>query len=64
MTTAIQALLETFDALSDAERQEAAVEILRRVTSSEGELPENVLMEAADALFCTLDSEEAAHAGS
>jgi hypothetical protein len=58
MTTAIQALLETFDAFSDAERHEAAVEILRRVTPSEGELPENALLEAADALFCVLDSEE------
>jgi len=64
MTTAIQALLETFDALSDAERHEAAVEILRCVTPSEGELPENALLEAADALFCVLDSEEAANAGS
>ena len=64
MTTAIQALLETFDALSDAERHEAAVEILRRVTPSDGELPETALLEAADALFCELDSEEAANAGS
>ena len=64
MTTAIQAFLETFDALSDAERHEAAVEILRRMTPSEGELPENALLEAADALFCVLDSEDAANAGS
>ena len=64
MTTAVQTLLDTFDRLSDADRQEAAVEILRRVTPSEGELPESVLLEAADALFCTLDAEEAANAGS
>jgi hypothetical protein len=64
MTTATQALLETFDTLSDAERHEAAVEILRRVTTSEGELPENALLEAANALFCALDSEEAVNAGS
>ena len=48
MTTAVQALLETFDALSDAERREAAVEILRRMTPAEGELPEGALLEAAD----------------
>jgi hypothetical protein len=64
MTTAIQALLETFDALSDTERHEAAVEILRRLTPSEGELPENALLETADALFCVLDSDEGANAGS
>ncbi len=62
MTTAVQSLLDTFDSLSDADRQEAAVEILRRLRPSEDELPENVLLEAADALFCTLDAEEAASA--
>jgi hypothetical protein len=64
MTAAVQAFLDTFDRLSDADRQEAAVEILRRVTPSEGELPENVSLEAAGALFYTLDSEEVANAGS
>jgi NADH:ubiquinone oxidoreductase subunit E len=62
MTIAVQALLATFDRLSDTDRQEAAVEILRRVSPSEGELPEDALVEAADALFCTLDLEEAANA--
>jgi hypothetical protein len=62
MTISVQALLETFDGLSDRERQEAAVEILRRVTSSEGELTECALVEAADDLFRSLDSEEAADA--
>jgi hypothetical protein len=62
MTTAVHALLETFDGLSDQERQEAAVEILRRVTSSEGELTEDALVEAADDLFRSLDSEEATDA--
>ena len=40
MTIAVQSLLEAFDGLSDPERQEAAVEILRRVTPQEGELSE------------------------
>ena len=62
MTISVQSLLETFDGLSDRERQEAAVEILRRVTSSEGELTEYALVEAADDLFRSLDSEEAADA--
>jgi hypothetical protein len=63
MTIAVQLLLESFDALSDAERQEAAAEILRRVAPSQTELPEDALLEAADALFCALDAEEAANAG-
>ena len=32
MTTAVQVLLESFDALSETERQEAVLEILRRTT--------------------------------
>ena len=59
MTTAVRTLLETFDALTETERQEAAVEILRRVTP-QGELPEGALVEAADELFRLLDAEEAA----
>jgi hypothetical protein len=62
VTIAVQSLLETFDGLSDRERQEAAVEILRRVTSSEGQLTEDALVEAADDLFRSLDSEESADA--
>lgn len=62
MTVAVQTLLANFDALSERERQEAAVEILRRVTTSEGDLPDSALVEAADALFESLDAEEAAHA--
>jgi hypothetical protein len=60
MTTAVQLLLDSFDALSETERQEAAVEILRRVTL-EGELPEQAHVEVADELFRMLDAEEAAN---
>ena len=60
MTIAVQALLDMFDRLSDTDRQESAVEILRRVAPSEGELPEDALLESAGDLFCALDSEEAA----
>ena len=62
MTIAVRTLLETFDALSQMERQEAAVEILRRVTVPGEELPVDALIEAADALFCALDAEEEAAA--
>jgi hypothetical protein len=64
MTTAVRTLLESFETLTDAERYEAAAEILKRVTQSEGELAGEALLEAADSLFCTLDAEvEAANAG-
>ena len=64
MTVGVRALLESFDALSETDRVEAAVEILRRMTSSEAEFPEQALTEAGDWLFSLLDAEEegAAHA--
>ncbi len=62
MTTAVHALLETFDGLSDEERKEAAAEILRRVALSEGELTDDALLEVADDLFRSLDLEEATDA--
>jgi hypothetical protein len=61
MTTLVQKLIESFEGLSSAEKQEAAVEILRRL-GGEGDLPESTLVAAADDLFCALDDEEAAHA--
>jgi hypothetical protein len=63
MTTAVQQLLNSFDALPEADKHQAAVEILRRVSASvEGDLPEAALVEAADELFRALDAEEAGHA--
>jgi hypothetical protein len=62
MSTAVQAILASFDALSEAEQQEAAVEIFRRVAQAGGELPEQALIEAADELFRALDAEEQANA--
>jgi hypothetical protein len=65
VSSAVQQLLDSFDALPEADRHEAAVEILRRVIPSvEGEFPETVLVEVADELFLALDAEEAAHAES
>ena len=63
VTPAVQQLLESFDALSEADKHRAAVEILRRYGDpAQDDLPEAGLVEAADELFRALDAEEAGHA--
>jgi hypothetical protein len=63
MTATVRQLLDSFDTLSDADKHQVAVEILRRFGSAaEGDLPEAALVEAADELFRALDAEEAGHA--
>jgi hypothetical protein len=62
MTPALRQLLDSFDALPEAAKHEAAVEILRR-TTAKGDLPESSLLEASDELFRNLDA-EADHASS
>lgn len=63
MNTAVQQLLESFDALSETDKQRVAVEILRRLSADvEGDVPESALVEAADELFRALDAEEAGNA--
>jgi hypothetical protein len=62
MTVAVQQLLQSFDCLSEADKHQAAMEILRRVVPAQGELPDSALVEAADELFRALDAEEAANA--
>lgn len=65
MTTTVQQLLDSFDALPDADKHLAIVEILRRFPgAAEDDLPESALIGAADELFRTLDEEEAGHAPS
>ena len=60
MPTAVQQLLATFDALPEADKHRAAVEILRRaLPTAAGDIPELALAEAADELFLALDAEEA-----
>jgi hypothetical protein len=59
MTDAVRRFLEAFDALTEPDKHQAAIEILRRV-SCEGNLSETALVEAADELFRSLDAEEAA----
>jgi hypothetical protein len=63
VTAAVQRLLDSYDALSDAEKHDAGVEVLRRVQEEAPlELPEEALVEAADELFRDLDAREAADA--
>ena len=59
MTTAVQRLLDSFERLSEAERQESVVEILRRSQPPSGDLSDRTLVEIANELFCALDEEEA-----
>jgi hypothetical protein len=63
VTTAVQALFDSFDALSEGERHEVAVELFRRVAPPE-QLPDEALVAAADEVFRELDAREAADAGS
>jgi hypothetical protein len=60
MTTAVEQLLNSFDALSDAEKHEATREILRRVPESSDDVSEDDQAAAADDLFGNLDRGEAA----
>ncbi len=63
MTTPVQQVLNAFDSLSEVDKHQVAVEILRRVSVlGEGDLPESALVELADELFRALDAEEARHA--
>lgn len=60
MTVAVQRLLSSFDQLSEAEKQEAAVELLRRVVAtSPPDVPDQGLVDAAESLFLDLDAREA-----
>ena len=63
MTVAVQQFLDSFDTLPDVDKQQVAIEILRRVSLSiEGDVPEEALIGAADQLFLALDAEEGSHA--
>ena len=61
MTQAVQELLNSFDALTEAEKHEAAAQVLRRVVEGEsGDIPEDALVATAEELFLELDAREAA----
>jgi hypothetical protein len=60
MTASVQQLLNSFDALPDNEKREAAVALLQRILRDvPGDLPEDSLVAAADVLFLELDAIEA-----
>jgi hypothetical protein len=61
MTTAVRNLLDSFNTLSDGEKHEAALEILKRAGESD-DVPAAVLCEMADELFQTMDQSEAENA--
>jgi hypothetical protein len=61
MTAIVQHFLESFDALPDPDKHQAAIEILRRVSVGDhGDLSQDALVGAAEELFLALDAEEAA----
>lgn len=60
MTAAVKQLLETFDSLPNAQQEEAAREILRRLKLDAADVPESALLETADQLFLAMDEREAA----
>ena len=58
MSGAARDILAVFDTLEPAEKQQVAVEILRRSAGAD-ELPDNALDELTDELFRAYDAEEA-----
>lgn len=64
MSTAVSQLLKQFDALTPTERHDATIEILRRESLPQGDLPEETLLQAAESLFLALDQEESHNAAS
>lgn len=65
MTQSVRHLIESFEALTAAEKQEAAVEVLRRtLRTAPRDIPDETLVAVADELFRDLDAREAADARS
>jgi len=65
MTASAQEILDSFDALADAEKHQVAVQILRRYQGAlEGDVSDAALVMLADELFQALDAEEQDHASS
>ncbi len=59
MTQAVRNLVHEFEALSDAERREALIELLRRAAGEPHESPDDGdLVVAADEVFQDLDRRE------
>lgn len=63
MSTKVEALLHGYDSLTNLEKHEAAVEILKRSMAEDyAEVPDSTLVELADELFQALDQAEAKNA--
>ncbi len=63
MSTAVEQIVHSFEALSENQKQEAVVEILNRLrVSSSCELDEDAFVAAADEIFLILDKQEACDA--
>jgi len=62
VSTALQQFLNSFNALSDAEKHEAAAEVLRRAMDwAPPDMPDEALVQAAEQLFLDLDAREASN---
>ena len=63
MSTAVTQVLNSFEALSESQKREAVVVILKQVLDYEpGEISDDELVAAADELFLAYDAEEASNA--
>ncbi len=62
MTTRARDLVDSFNALSPADKQQVAAEILRRSVSAK-ELPDEAFDQLAAEVFQSYDAEEATGAG-
>ena len=60
MTIAVRDLLRSFQSLSDAEKHEAAILLLRQVVQGEtGDVGDESLVAVAEEMFLDLDAREA-----
>jgi len=63
MTAQAQDILRAFDSLSENDKQEVAVELLRRTSAIDSErLSDEELIMSAEAIFLRLDHDEAGDA--
>ncbi len=59
MTAAVRELLQTFEALTDAEKQVVTIQLLRRAVAAEtGNISDDGLIAVAEELFLELEARE------
>ncbi|KAM3094504.1 hypothetical protein ACKFKF_27185 [Phormidesmis sp. 146-12] len=61
MNNGLQQILDSFDQLPEVEKQQVAVEILRRTANLDTPLSDEALILNAEALFLSLDESENDH---